>query len=88
MPGSILGVRFTMISYPRLPGTIGPFLCRLSQQTIQLSIHAGFFIFKESIININIKIITNELDGPVHNTVNCCHELIQLILIFFLFQPF
>ena len=63
MPGSILGVRFKMITYPSLPGTIGPFLCRLSQQTIQFSIHAGFSIFKESIININIKIITNELDG-------------------------
>lgn len=85
MPGTILGVRFRMIMYPSLPGTIGLFLCRLSQQTIQFSIHDGFFIFKESIININIKIITNELDGPVHIRINSCHELIQFILIFFLF---
>lgn len=49
MPGSILGVRFRMIMYPSLPGTIGLFLCRLSQQT-NLAFVLNFSFLKKVMI--------------------------------------
>lgn len=50
MPGSILSVRFRMIMYPSLPGTIGLFLCRLSQQTNLAFVLSFSFLKKVTIL--------------------------------------
>ena len=84
MTDTTLGVIFRVTLYPCLPGTIHLSFCRISQQSIHFSICLTLFIFKESIININIKLIINELGGPPHSTWNFYHDLMQHILTFFL----
>ena len=39
------------------------------------------FFSKESIININIELLVNELGGHSHNTHNFHHDLMQYILL-------
>ena len=78
MTDATLGVIFKVTMYPGFPGTVHLSFCRIVPAIYFSWI---FFIFKESIININIELLVNELGGHSYNTHNIHHDLMQYILI-------
>lgn len=82
MTDATLGIIFKVTMYPGFPGTIHLSFCRIVPAIYPTQHFSwNFFIFKESVININIELLVNELGGHSHNTRNFHHDLTQYILI-------